>query len=115
MPLNDIGSVQIQPRLNESLKFTGEFLVVWPQESYRLLGGRSVWPSSFKPTNGLSGKIIHSWTPFHAKREFRSHSGYIYLLSVQHESSRLYIPILKEGVRLLNKSPEQYDDLEASL
>lgn len=89
--------------MNEPLKFTAEYLVMWPREEWRLCGGQSVWPASFKPENGLIGTIVHTWYSFHPKKEFRSHMGTIHLVAVQHELNQIYIPVMKEGVRVINE------------
>jgi hypothetical protein len=97
---------KVQPRLNEPLKFTAEFLVMWPKEEWRLCGGQSMWPTNFKPENGMIGKVVHIWQPFHPKKEFRSHMGTIYLMVIEHDSSQIYVPVMKEGIKVINFDTE---------
>ncbi|CAJ0573510.1 unnamed protein product, partial [Mesorhabditis spiculigera] len=90
---------QIFQHLNEPLKATGEPLVVWPKEQWRLLGGRNYW--DHMPMKGATGRILHSWYPNHPQRAMRSHIGdTIHLIQILEMPIKV-VPVAQKGLRFL--------------
>ncbi|KAI6196811.1 Pecanex-like protein [Aphelenchoides besseyi] len=110
-----INKSMVQTRLNEPQRSTGEFLVSWPSSLWRERGGQSVW-HEFQPFNGLTGEIVHHWHPCHRLRQFRSFAGLnIFLIHYNDNKSDYYIPILKEGIRILNSTENEQQETETNL
>ncbi|CEF60456.1 Pecanex family-containing protein [Strongyloides ratti] len=111
----------VQDHLNEKMKSLNRYIVLWPSEEWRLSGGLKNWP--FLPNNGLIGKIVHVWSPFNPDPMYRSHAGFIYLIKIKlpvkdlqiikdsdiekkdddQNLNVVYVPILEEGIILVNK------------
>ncbi|KAI1727558.1 pecanex-like protein 1 [Ditylenchus destructor] len=98
-------------RLNEPLLASNMMLVSWPNEKWRLDGGKSAWTSHSLSsiTEGMTGTIVHIWSPFHPSKMFRSHAGVICLLRLDKttipsaaasQSCDFYVPIQKEGLEI---------------
>ncbi|CAJ0957448.1 unnamed protein product, partial [Mesorhabditis belari] len=96
-----VNSEEIFKCLNEPLKATGEPLVFWPKEAWRLVGGRACWVAM--PSEGMAGRVVHSWLPNHPQRALRSHIGdTIHLVSL-FEMPSAVVPISERGIRVLTK------------
>ncbi|XP_018017369.2 pecanex-like protein 1 isoform X1 [Hyalella azteca] len=68
--------------------------VLWPSNEMRNLGGRNCW-GSFVPVEGMSGPVVHRWTPHHPDPHFRSHVDRTILLV---RINDFYVPVAEDGV-----------------
>ncbi|KAI1719944.1 pecanex-like protein 1 [Ditylenchus destructor] len=106
-----IDASKVFNRLNEPLLSSNMMLVSWSNEKWRLDGGKSAWASHSLSsiTEGMTGTIVHVWSPFHPNKMFRSHAGVICLLRLDNatipraaanQSCDFYVPIQKEGLEI---------------
>lgn len=68
--------------------------VQWPHEEWREAGGRNRW-GSWAPERGMTGAVVHKWTPCHREQGRRSHVDKTILLVNIHDR---FVPIAEQGV-----------------
>jgi len=70
--------------------------VMWPNDAWRAVGGRSGWGGSgWVPERGMEGVVVHRWTPCHRDPVFRSHIDKTILLV---QIADKFVPIAEAGV-----------------
>ncbi|XP_031624391.1 protein pecanex isoform X2 [Contarinia nasturtii] len=74
--------------------------VLWPSECMRLAGGRSSWKkSSWEPTEGMVGYIVHFWQPQHVDKRFRSNfNRTLFLVQIGEH----FVPVGENGIEEYN-------------
>lgn len=74
--------------------------VNWPNEQMRSAGGRSSWKnSSWEPTAGMVGYIVHYWQPNHPNSRYRSNfNRTLFLVQIGEH----FVPVSESGVKEYN-------------
>lgn len=102
--LEIISDEEVLRTLHEPMRSTGETLVVWPHEKWRLatVKARIQETESFV---GQKGMVVFTWHPNHANRATRSHCGEtIHLLMMM--GSAHFVPVKEKGTRAIKDTPE---------
>lgn len=99
-----ISDDEVLRTLHEPMRSTGETLVVWPHDKWRLAthDARIQEMDSFV---GEKGMVVYSWYPNHVNRACRSHCGEtIHLLMMM--GTAYFVPVKEKGTRTIKNSPE---------
>lgn len=74
--------------------------VSWPNESWRLCGGKNGWGGAgWIPERGMEGVVVHRWIPGHRDPVCRSHIDKTILLV---QIADKFVPIAEAGVMYLD-------------
>ena len=69
----------------------------WPNPHWKSRVGKNHW-GNWQPTEGMSGKVIHEWRPFHIKSENRSPLDKVILLLEIDDSDHHLVLVNEQGV-----------------